>query len=600
MGVVVHLLGDPWIERDGAPVVGPRGRKVWAVLAFLILSERPPSRRAVASLLFSDAVDPLAALRWTLSEIRRVAGWSADELGGDPLALVLREEHSVDLLEFIDARHGGVEPDVFGTLLGSLTFDGVPAFDFCLQAQQMHLDSRQQTRLRDQVLADLATGRLDAALRRARRLVELDPLECRNQEALLRAFAAAGRSDEARRHLARCEDLFARELDAPLPPSLVQAANDVTSSPRRTRTVTATAEARARLDTGRAAIAAGATGWGLDQLRGAAILAGDSEDVVLEAESLLQYGQALAHSAQDRSTRVTAVLHRAIAAATQAERSDFASRASSELAFLHIQTGDALQSHYWLGRAEIEGKGDDHLLAVVAGLRGLALADGAEYERSLEAFDCSIALAQSAGDQRQIAWSLSMAARTHLLRGATATALDQAEESISISQSERWMALLPWPQAQRGEILRLQGRLDEATAQLETAYALACEVEDLCWASVASRSLAAVANDRRDRDSSRAWTERSLEHQLPYVWILAHALEGKCSITRATNEDTSRDSARQLASCAGSSGLREYSARAAIRLADLGDEDAGPAAHVFSMSIDNPNLQNAAASGVPI
>ncbi len=600
MSVVVHLLGEPRIEVDGTPIPGPRGRKVWAVLAFVILSERPPSRRTVAELLFSDADDPLAALRWTLSEIRKVAGWSAEELRGDPLTLALAEGHDVDLLEVLDASHGGTEPDVLGNLLGSLTFDGVPAFDFWLQAQQMHLACRQQTRLRDRVLADLATGRLDDAIRRSKRLVELDPLECRNQEALLRSFAAAGRADEARRHLARCEDLFARELDAPLPSSLVQAAAEVSTSPRRTRTVTANAEARARLDTGRAAIAAGSTEWGLDQLQGAMALAAESGDVGLEAESLLQYGQALAHSAQDRSTRVTAILHRAIAAATQAERNDYASRASSELAFLHIQTGDALQSHYWLTRAEVESDGDDHLLAVVEGLRGLALSDSAEYALSLEAYDQSIALAQKAGDERQIAWSLSMAARTNLLRGATATALDQVEESISIAQSERWMALLPWPQTQRGEILRVQGRLDEASAQLEAAYALAREVEDLCWASVASRSLAAVANDRRDLDATKAWTERSLEHQLPYVWVLAHALEGKCTISRSTDEETSRNSARQLAACAGRSGLREYSARAAIRLADLGDDDAGHAALAFSMPIENPRLQAAANSGVPI
>ncbi|MDH4278683.1 MAG: hypothetical protein OEW83_11445 [Acidimicrobiia bacterium] len=380
----------------------------------------------------------------------------------------------------------------------------------------------------------------------------------------------------------------------------MQAAAEVSTSPRRTRTVAATVEARARLDAGSAAIAAGATEWGLDRLQGAVALASESEDVGLEAEALLEYGQSLAHSAQDRSTGVTAILHRAIAAANQAERKDYASRASSELAFLHIQTGDALQSHYWLARAETDSDGNDHLLAVVSGLRGLAFSDSAEYEQSLEAFDRSITLAQRAGKQRQVAWSLSMAARTHLLRGSTATALDQVEESIGIAESERWAALLPWPQAQRGEILRLQGRLDEASTQLEAAYALAREVQDLCWASVASRSLASVANDRHDVDASRAWTERSLEHRLPYVWVLAHALEGKCHITRVVNDGTSRRTARQLAACAGGSGLREYSARAAIRLADLGDEAAGPAAHVFSTSIDNPTLQQAAESGIPI
>jgi DNA-binding SARP family transcriptional activator len=600
MSVVLHLLGEPRIERDGDMLPPPRGRKAWALIAYLVLAERAPSRRSVADLLFSDADDPLAALRWTLSAIRRATGWSTDEIGGDPLAITLQDGHRIDLVELADWPKRRIDERGGGKLLGSLTFDALPAFDFWLRAQQMKIANREQTQLRDDVLADLASGRLDEALRRARRLVELDPLECRNQEALLRSFAAAGRGDEAKRHLARCADLFRGELDAPLPQTLLQAAAEPSAAQRNTRTVTAVAEARARLDAGRAAIAAGATERGLDRLCGAVSLANESGQADLEAETLLQYGEALAHGAQDRTTQVTAILHRAIAAAHRAERHDLSSRACSELAFVHIQTGDADQSHYWLAQADQQSQGDDHLLAVANGLRGLAHSDDAEYDLSLEAFDASVDQARRAGKPRQAAWSLSMAARTHLLRDNIATALDYVEESIDIAQSERWAALLPWPQSQRGEILRRQGHVQEALVQLEGAYALAQEVGDLCWASVASRSLAAVANDRRDPEAANAWTERSLEHSLPYVWVLAHALEGKCNVTRSVNEEASRSTAHQLVACAGENGLREYSARGALRLADLGDEAAGQAAQAFSRSIENTTLQRAVDAGLPI
>jgi DNA-binding SARP family transcriptional activator len=600
MSVVLHLLGEPRIERDGDMLPPPRGRKAWALIAYLVLAERAPSRRSVADLLFSDADDPLAALRWTLSAIRRATGWSTDEIGGDPLAITLQDGHRIDLVELADWPNRRIDERGGGKLLGSLTFDALPAFDFWLRAQQMKIANREQTQLRDDVLADLASGRLDEALRRARRLVELDPLECRNQEALLRSFAAAGRGDEAKRHLARCADLFRGELDAPLPQTLLQAAAEPSAAQRNTRTVTAVAEARARLDAGRAAIAAGATERGLDRLCGAVSLANESGQADLEAETLLQYGEALAHGAQDRTTQVTAILHRAIAAAHRAERHDLSSRACSELAFVHIQTGDADQSHYWLAQADQQSQGDDHLLAVANGLRGLAHSDDAEYDLSLEAFDASVDQARRAGKPRQAAWSLSMAARTHLLRDNIATALDYVEESIDIAQSERWAALLPWPQSQRGEILRRQGHVQEALVQLEGAYALAQEVGDLCWASVASRSLAAVANDRRDPEAANAWTERSLEHSLPYVWVLVHALEGKCNVTRSVNEEASRSTAHQLVACAGENGLREYSARGALRLADLGDEAAGQAAQAFSRSIENTTLQRAVDAGLPI
>ena len=99
VSVVVHLLGEPRIERDGEVCKPPRGHKTWALLAYLILGERPPSRRKVAEILFSEANDPLAALRWTLSEMRRSVGWSTEVLGGDPLTLALPDGHSIDLLD---------------------------------------------------------------------------------------------------------------------------------------------------------------------------------------------------------------------------------------------------------------------------------------------------------------------------------------------------------------------------------------------------------------------------------------------------------------------------------------------------------------------
>jgi DNA-binding SARP family transcriptional activator len=63
----IRLLGPPAMERDGRPVRSPRGRKAWALLAYLLLADRPPSRRHLAELLFADADDPLGALRWTLA-----------------------------------------------------------------------------------------------------------------------------------------------------------------------------------------------------------------------------------------------------------------------------------------------------------------------------------------------------------------------------------------------------------------------------------------------------------------------------------------------------------------------------------------------------
>jgi hypothetical protein len=62
--VAIHLLARPRVEINGREVPRPRGRKVWGILALLLLSEGPIHRGRLASLLFADADDPLSALRW--------------------------------------------------------------------------------------------------------------------------------------------------------------------------------------------------------------------------------------------------------------------------------------------------------------------------------------------------------------------------------------------------------------------------------------------------------------------------------------------------------------------------------------------------------
>src|SRR5512138_941899 len=94
MSLTVHLLGRPRIEGpDG--VHRFRSRKSWALLAYLLLSERPPTRTQLATLLFGEAEDPLRALRWSLSEVRRALVGHAD-VEGDPVVLRLAPDAVLD------------------------------------------------------------------------------------------------------------------------------------------------------------------------------------------------------------------------------------------------------------------------------------------------------------------------------------------------------------------------------------------------------------------------------------------------------------------------------------------------------------------------
>ena len=95
MDVRVQLLGQPSLSRGGERVEPPKGRKAWALLAYLALAERAPTRQRVAGLLFGEADDPMAALRWNLAELRRALG-NAQTVLGDPIEL-LRDGASIDV-----------------------------------------------------------------------------------------------------------------------------------------------------------------------------------------------------------------------------------------------------------------------------------------------------------------------------------------------------------------------------------------------------------------------------------------------------------------------------------------------------------------------
>ncbi|HXJ62463.1 MAG TPA: SARP family transcriptional regulator, partial [Actinomycetota bacterium] len=131
MALRVRLVGPPGLARDdGSPVL--RGRTTWGLLAYLLLEPGPPTRRDLAVRLWPEADDPLAALRWTLLQVRRVLV---------PEAEIAERNHRLELLDdgsvSVDAVRilsGTWEPDdegspLSGELLEGFSFDDAPAFE---------------------------------------------------------------------------------------------------------------------------------------------------------------------------------------------------------------------------------------------------------------------------------------------------------------------------------------------------------------------------------------------------------------------------------------------------------------------------------------
>lgn len=68
----ISLLGELRVVRDGAEVALPASRKARALLAFLVATGRPHRRERLCELFWDLPDDPKAALRWSLSKLRKV------------------------------------------------------------------------------------------------------------------------------------------------------------------------------------------------------------------------------------------------------------------------------------------------------------------------------------------------------------------------------------------------------------------------------------------------------------------------------------------------------------------------------------------------
>ncbi|CAN5326212.1 hypothetical protein BH20ACT9_BH20ACT9_06780 [soil metagenome] len=577
MTTSVRLLGPPSLERDGRSAPSPRGRKAWGLLAYLLLSERPPSRQRLTSLLFTDADDPQGALRWNLAELRRVLGPDVT-ITGDPVRLQV-DVATVDVL----SDSVGSEATI-GELLEGLDFAACPSFESWLLVERRRVSAHAEAATRELSLAALAAGRLDDAVRLAARAVELDPLQPDHQTLLVRSLAAGGDLAAARAQAARCTDLFRRELGVD-PPAAVRQAADV--APVRPAQLTSPAVVRSYLDAGRTAVAAGAVDRGLGQLRQAVTVADDVGDGALQAQTLVTLGGALVHATGARGAGCAEILHRGLHVAEQVGATELAATACRELGFVAVQTGRHTQATAHLRRAE-QLTGDDQERAAVLGVRGMSLSDSAHYPEALAVLSRSVACAERAASWRQAAWSQSLIGRIHVLRDDRSQAADVLGACIARVRGEHWTAFLPWPQVLLGELHLVDGDLDEAGELLQHSYVLAVELGDSCWIATAARGLARLAAARGDHVAATDWIDRGLRPDPWYLWVRGYLLDAACTVPSAAARH--RRYADDLLRLAGRTGMRELVVRARLHAARLGAREGLCAARWEAADIDNPAL----------
>jgi DNA-binding SARP family transcriptional activator len=600
VSLAVRLLGKPAIERDEVPVKAPRGRKAWALLLYLLLSERPPPRARLASLLFAEADDPLGALRWSLGELRR----ALDDplvLRGDPPALRLPEGAGVDVLALLSPEGGQASASAWeGELLEGMSFPGCPAFETWLTHQRRHLKGVCQAQMHETALGRLASGDADGASELASRLVSLDPLELRWQELLIRCLARSGDRAGAERQLAACEELFMRELGAEPGPELRLAAQD--GGNPAAGAVGDRDAALGQLQAGRAALDAGAVGPGLDCLRLACAEAAACGDAGLQADSLIALGSALVHAVRGRDGEGAAVLHEALALASRTNDRAGASLACRELGYIDVQAGRNASAGRWLVKATGLASSDQERCAIL-GVRGMALSDRAYYPAALELLQRSVELAEGCGQDRQAAWSLSLIARIHLLRDDLAPAVTAVERSLELVGRERWTAFRPWPESLRAEVILRTGGPARALERVDGAFRLACRLGDPCWEATAARVIALAHAAEGDARAARQWLAQARSRATrvadPYEWVYGHVLDVSASLAIDVDDTESGEIVQALSALADRTGMRELAVRARLHQARLGAPGALDAARVLGSDIDNPALAELLSAAVP-
>lgn len=592
MGLAIHLLGAPRVELDGQALPAPRGHKVWGLLAYLIRSGAGASRKQLADLLFQDAEDPLAALRWNLSELRRLLGSAG--LRGEVPALSLEPTAYIDV-KVVSLGTWAEALCVHGLdreLLEGMSFSSSPSFEVWLATERRHLQATAEAVLREAALARLAAGAVTEAADLAGRLVRQNPLDENYQALLVRSLAAAGDGVGAARQAAACRELFRRELGVQPGATLEAAMCTVTAMPTA-RPATGRTAAVAQIEAGEAAIGAGVLDAGLQCLRRAIVEADATGDAVLRARARVALGGALVHAARGRDEEGATALHEALAVGEDAS-SPFAAAACRELGYVEFLRGRYQRALIWLRRG-IPLAGDAHAEQTrIAIVHGSVLSDTAHYAAAIAMLRDAAEKSDSAGDVRQLAYALSMLGRAWLLQGDLQAAADTLDRSVTLAQ-QRWTAFLPWPQSLRAEVDMMRGNVEAASERFEHAFALGCQLGDPCWEGIAGRGLGCVAIARGDSQHAAEILVDAIARcvRLPdaYLWGRGYALDTLCSLAIANRMPQAPAWIDQMQTLAARSGMRELTVRSHLHRAALGDRASGAAAQLLASAIDNPSLR---------
>lgn len=586
----IELLGSPAVHRGSGDAPGPRDRKTWGLLAFLLLADAPPSRQRLAELLFPEANDPLAGVRWNLAQLRRLLGDDA-RAEGDPVRLQLPDAATVDVEVLTRGRWSeALTLPLERELLEGMAFGSAPAFELWLTGARRRVRATSASVLHEATLATLARDP-GAAVGIAQRLVDVDPFDENHHAAVVRALATAGRAAEASAHVDDATAFLERELGVVPSPGLRDA---LAVAPAPSAWTVTPASVRARLEAGQAATAAGSWTDGIEHLRGALGDARHLADAELLARCLVALGSALVHAARGHDEEAAASLHEGGAVAEANGHDAVAATAWRELAWIEVLRARHDRADRWLDRARAAAGEDPLERAWTRLIAGVAQTDLGDHARAEDELRGAVDVAEAAGLPGPAAFARSFLGRLHLLRGELDEAEDVLRRSVDGARAMGWTSMVPWPEALLAEVLLRRGDTAGATDLFEHAFTMGRQIGDPCWESMGARGLGLVAIRSGDLDRGVELLEQAPRtcRRLPdsYVWIEAYALEALCDVAVEHDLPSASRWIAELEGLASRSGFRELSTLALHHRARRHEAGAAEAARATAEALANAEL----------
>lgn len=562
----VRLIGRPAVLDDEGNERAVRGHQAWAVLARLLLTERPVTRRELATELFAEAENPMAALRWCLAEVRKALRQPQLFLG-DPPAVAFPDSVTVDVLEL---RAGRFDVADAGELLADIDPRCGAEFETWLLVQRQRVASLVDELIRREVLDALARQAHTHALERAELLARRKPYDEGAQVLLVKALAASGDHDGAVALVHRVEVRFEAELGNRPSAALRSAARStVASAPIG---VSAHAIVRSLCESGLAAISAGATDAGLDCLRRATHDAEGLGDTALRARCLLELGTSLMHAVRGHDDEAAVLLYEAAQLAEVIGDPVIGAAARRELGCIDALVGRRLTAAAHIARGiEVAGS-DSDLLAGLRAVSAFNLGDWGRTAESRDEYDHALDLARRAGNCRREAWILGLGGWMHATSGDLSTGRRWVNECLTQVDELRWLAFRPWPIAVLAEIDLQTGRPVSAD-ELEHNFAASCHLADPCWEGMAAKNLAVARAAAGDPAAALRWIDearvRCLRASDTYVAITAAVYRTEAEIASGAGDpQRAHEAARNLIALAARTHMDDHLAKG-IRLAEL-------------------------------